>query len=70
MSTGRSIQKTTEQADYESLRNKLLDRGYSLRSFALAFGYKVPTVYDAARGSRAGKTTRTIRRHLRKVANS
>ena len=49
---------------YRQLRNRLLDRGYTLRSWALHHDYKPTTVYAAARGSRNGIKTRQIRREL------
>lgn len=58
----RSIAKTTDP--YGELRQKLLSRGYTFRSFALAFGYSIQTVYCAARGTRSGKISKPIRKHL------
>jgi hypothetical protein len=54
--------------DYRALRANLIHRGFSLRSFALAFHYAPPTVYAAARRQRAGKQTMKIRKHLEEIA--
>lgn len=53
---------------YLDLRVNLLRRGYSLRSFAVTFGYPVPTVYDAARGARMGVKSVKILNHLKQLA--
>lgn len=53
---------------YPDIRARLIQRGYTLRSFALAFGYSIPTTYCAARGTRAGVQTTRIRNHLLKFA--
>jgi lambda repressor-like predicted transcriptional regulator len=73
MSRRRSIGKTTEgkrdrDLSFEGLRERLLTRGYSLRSFALKHGYSVATVYNAAHGTRAGKTSTPIAKHLEQFA--
>jgi len=52
---------------YQSLRGRLIQRGYTLRSFALAHHYSVPTVYLAARGLRAGVESIKIRKHLEEM---
>lgn len=62
--------KTTEGEAYTQLRIRLLQHGHSLRSFAILHGYPVGTVYSAARGLRAGKTTLPIKRHLERFAKS
>jgi hypothetical protein len=56
--------KEKARAHYLQLRLRLLERGHSLRSFALAHGYNPQTVYCAARGTRAGKEATKIRKHL------
>lgn len=56
--------------NYRELRARLIRAGYTLRSFAEAFGYKAPTVYCAARGTRAGIITTKIKRHLEEIANA
>lgn len=56
--------------NYRDLRWRLIRAGYSLRSFALAFGYKIPTVYCAARGTRAGVISRKILSHMEEIANA
>lgn len=55
--------------NYRDLRARLIRAGYTLRSFAAAHGYKAPTVYCAARGTRAGLVTTKIRLHLEEIAN-
>ena len=52
---------------YKSLRAELIHRGFTLRSFALANGYSVPTVYMAARGDRSGIISTKIRNHLEQI---
>lgn len=49
------------------MRAALIHRGFTLRSFALANGYSVPTVYMAARGERAGVIAIKIRNHLEEI---
>lgn len=58
-----------ERTSYRALRASLIHRGYTLRSFALANGYSVPTVYMAARGLRSGIIASRIRRHLEELIN-
>jgi hypothetical protein len=55
-------------ADYRRLRSALILRGVNLRQFALNNGYRISTVYDAARGSRAGIVATKIRRELETIA--
>lgn len=56
--------------NYRDLRAELIRAGYTLRSFATAFGYRYPSVYCAARGTRAGVVTTKIREHLEQIANA
>lgn len=55
------------ELNYRKLKASLIHRGYTLRSFALAHGYCVPTVYMAARGKRSGIIATKIRRHLEEL---
>lgn len=55
---------------YAELRARLIKRGYTLRSFALRFGYSVPTVYFAARGLRAGVQSSRISKHLKRIVHA
>lgn len=55
-------------SDYDELRARLLLKGYTLRSFALRHNYQIPTVYDAARGTRGGIISTRISQHLKQVA--
>ena len=52
---------------YQKLRASLIQRGITLRGFALQHGYCVPTVYMAARGQRAGVESVKIINHLNEV---
>lgn len=61
--------RTKSPGQYRALRVALLERGFTLRSFALTHGYSVPTTYMAANGSRSGIITTRIRKHLEKLAN-
>lgn len=58
----------TANQSYKRLKRKLLERGWNLRQFAIRNGYKVATVYDAARGSREGVLSVKIRRELEELA--
>jgi hypothetical protein len=49
---------------YRELKATLISRGYTLRSWALAHGYKPTTVYGAASGVRAGIKSIRIRKQL------
>lgn len=49
---------------YRELRATLIGRGKSLRLWAVENGYPISTVYDAARGTRAGVESVRIRRKL------
>lgn len=53
---------------YRRLRVKLLNRGTNLRQWAALHGYPVTTVYDAARGARAGVKSVKIARELEEYA--
>lgn len=55
---------------YKALRARLIEKGMTLRSFAAAHGLPYPTVYCAARGTRAGIKSVQIRRRLEEVANA
>lgn len=56
--------------NYRELRARLIRAGYTLRSFARQHGYAVPSVYCAARGTRAGVITTKIRQHLEELINA
>jgi hypothetical protein len=49
----------------KSLAELLLERGHSVRSFAIQHGYKVATVYNAVNNERNGKKARKIRNHIK-----
>ena len=51
------------------MRSALIERGITLRGFALRHGYSVPTVYMAARGQRAGVVSVKILTHLEAFLN-
>lgn len=50
--------------DYTLIRVGLINRGFTLASWARTKGYPVPTVYDAARGKRRGIKSTRIRKQL------
>jgi hypothetical protein len=54
--------------NYRKLRAQLIARGTNLRRWATDHGYPVTTVYDAARGTRAGIRCVQIRRELEEFA--
>lgn len=54
---------------YHDLRAALLRAGWTLRSWALAQGYAVQTVYGAAKGTRAGVKSTKIRTELERITN-
>ncbi len=58
------IVSESARSKYQTLRSRLLDRGFTLRKFALKRGYNVQTVYDAARGDRNGIISKRIRKEL------
>lgn len=66
------MHRTNEKASsrYNSLRARLVARGFTIRSFAQHHGYAYPTVYCAARGTRAGVVSAKILRHLEEVAHA
>jgi len=53
---------------YAELRARLIQRGFTLRSFAMQHGYSIPTVYHAARGLRCGIISTRIINHLNQIA--
>jgi hypothetical protein len=55
--------------DYPALRARLIERGITLRGFALEHGYKIPTVYNAARKQRRGVKSVMILRQLEALAH-
>ena len=55
--------------EYPALRARLIERGLTLRSFALTHGYSIPTTYMAARGDRRGIIATRIRKHLEKICH-
>jgi hypothetical protein len=56
--------------NYQNLKGRLISRGFTLRSFALLHGFKIPTVYKAAKGSRNGIIATRIRRKLEEVSGA
>ncbi len=56
--------------NYRRLRVRLLQRGTNLRQWAARRGYPVTTVYDAARGTRAGIKSVKIARELEEFAHA
>jgi transcriptional regulator with XRE-family HTH domain len=56
--------------NYVRLRKALLDHGLTLRSFAKKYGFKAPTVYNAARGDRHGVVAVRIMRKLMEVTDA
>lgn len=54
----------TRNQNYRRLRAQLVRRGTSLAAWARRHGYRVSTVYDAARGTRRGPVAASIVRRL------
>jgi len=66
----RKAARKNKSTDYRTIRAKLLTRGMTLRGFALENGYGVQTVYDAAKGRRAGPTSMIILQQLEELSNA
>jgi len=66
----RKAARKNKSTDYRTLRAKLLTQGMTLRMFALENGYGVQTVYDAAKGRRAGPTAMLILQQLEEMTNA
>jgi gp16 family phage-associated protein len=49
------------------LRAALIEAGFTVSSWARANGYPPTTVFDAAKGTRAGVETMRIRRKLKEL---
>lgn len=58
----------TKSFTYETLRARLIERGQTLRGFALKHGYSAQTVYDAAKHRRNGVKSKQIQRQLEALA--
>jgi gp16 family phage-associated protein len=52
---------------YRMLRAALIEAGFTVSSWARANGYPPTTVFDAAKGTRAGVETMRIRRKLKEL---
>lgn len=55
--------------NYQQIRKALLHRGTNLRRWARAHGFKEQSVYHAARGTRNGVLSYTIRRSITRYIN-
>ena len=55
---------------YRRLRINLIERGFTIRSWAQSRGYKPSTVYDAAKGARMGIKSVKICRELEEFSNA
>lgn len=55
---------------YGQLRSRLIAKGTNINRWAAEHGYPPTTVYDAARGSRAGIEAVKIKRLLEEFANA
>lgn len=55
-------------SNYRKLRSKLIERGWTLRKFAIERGYPPATVYCAAAKTRAGVSSVKILRELEAIA--
>lgn len=64
----RKIRSRETHEAYLDLRIRMIQRGFTLRSFAMSNGYPVPSVYMAARGLRAGIKSVKILNHLKQIA--
>lgn len=64
------MQRTPKKASpgFATLRAKLIERGYTIRSAAKLLGHPYPTVYCAARGTRAGVKSVQILNQLEGIA--
>jgi hypothetical protein len=69
-SAGRATLEIDPDEEFKELRAKLLKRGHSLRSFAITHGYKVQTVYSAAKRTRAGRKSLPIFEHICRFVNA
>jgi hypothetical protein len=58
----------TKNYSYETLRARLVERGHTLRAFALEKRYPLQTVYSAAKRQRHGVKSKRIRRELEALA--
>lgn len=56
--------RTEVKPNYPAIRRALINRGYSVASWARAKGHSPSTVYDAAKGNRNGVVATRIRREL------
>ncbi len=55
--------------NYPAIRRALIERGFSVRSWALSKGHSPSTVYDAAKGNRNGVVATRIRRQLQEATH-
>lgn len=64
------MQRTPKKASpgFATLRARLIQRGYTIRSAAKLLGQPYPTVYCAARGTRSGVKSVQILNQLEGIA--
>lgn len=57
------------RAKYNQIKSRLIERGVTLRSWALQHHFPVGSVYNAAKGLRRGVRATRIRKQLERFLN-
>jgi gp16 family phage-associated protein len=61
------MSSTVKPKEYQTLRRLLLEKGWTIASWARENGYPPSSVYDALKGHRNGVLSTAIRRQVKEV---